>query len=56
MQGGLRVNEDIQLYIRPKKPLETIAHGTPAAYTNDKCRCVDCKRAWAAYTKRRRNV
>lgn len=42
---------------RSKRPPDTIVHGTVSAYKNQKCRCVDCRAANAAYVKRaRRNV
>ena len=27
-------------------------HGTPGGYTNHRCRCDDCRRAWAEYMRR----
>ena len=29
-------------------------HGTPSTYTNGKCRCVKCKKAWAQYIRNKR--
>jgi hypothetical protein len=31
-----------------------IAHGTASKYSNDKCRCADCRRAWVEYNRLRR--
>jgi hypothetical protein len=31
-----------------------IAHGTYSKYTNHKCRCDDCRKAWTEYTRQRR--
>lgn len=31
-----------------------IAHGTATKYSNHKCRCNECKAAWAAYVLQRR--
>jgi hypothetical protein len=28
-------------------------HGTPSEYVNHKCRCAECKRAWANYNRER---
>lgn len=29
-------------------------HGTLSSYTNDCCRCEDCRRIWAQYIRNRR--
>jgi hypothetical protein len=31
-----------------------IAHGTASKYSNDRCRCEDCRKAWAEYTTSRK--
>jgi hypothetical protein len=31
-----------------------IAHGTYSKYSNDGCRCGDCRKAWSGYTLQRR--
>jgi hypothetical protein len=43
-----------QLTKEPSKP-GTFKHGTPSAYSNHKCRCPDCTRAWAKDCRKRRN-
>jgi hypothetical protein len=34
--------------------LNEIWHGTPGGYTNHRCKCVDCRTAWATYRRVRR--
>ena len=38
-----------RVYLRPQKPFDTIRHGTIGAYNNDRCRCGNCRAAYAAY-------
>ncbi len=38
--------------MEPKKTkVKPVKHGTLTAYSYDKCRCTDCKYAWASYYK-----
>lgn len=30
-----------------------LTHGSPSTYNNHKCRCADCKKAWADYIRER---
>jgi hypothetical protein len=39
---------------RSKKPFDTIRHGKLSGYTNDKCRCSECKTAMREYFRKRR--
>ena len=43
-------------YARPRKPFDTIRHGTASAYQNDECRCAEWGMAWAAYKRERRRL
>ena len=45
-----------RIYLRPEKPVDTVRHGTAAAYQNDECRCVECRAGWAAYKRERRRL
>lgn len=36
---------------RGNLPFSIIPHGTTNGYTSRKCRCVECKRAWADYKR-----
>jgi len=39
---------------RAAKPLDTVVHGTLAAYNNDRCRCAECRTAFALYRRNAR--
>lgn len=41
-------------YLRPGKPVETLAHGLLSTYTNDRCRCPDCREAMREWKRSRR--
>lgn len=56
--GDLWIDGDEMAYTRPRRPLETVQHGTLSTYNNDRCRCDECRAAMARYKQRarKRNV
>lgn len=50
-EAHLTVEPEPQAYHRPSKPFDTIRHGTRAGYTNDGCRCEECRAAEREYRR-----
>src|SRR5262245_8158394 len=51
---GISMPAERFAYHRPKKPADTVRHGTRSAYVNDKCRCEPCRHANTAYVQENR--
>lgn len=50
----ITIQENRRLRHKPVWPAPL--HGRVSTYTNHKCRCQECREAWAAYYRRRRKL